>query len=146
MQTTYSLSQKISLPQKNLFLAYESQCTLSFTHENEKDKQLSFLARLITRFDKRFSTFVHIKEVIKYSCLNYNKVCLDNYKVEVTNSYLDRANLVSSNNETLETEVVRMKQLLTNINLPLYLIEKYYLKNLVTKKSTYPNYGKTRNN
>ena len=113
--------------------AFESQSVLSFTHEKEKHNQLSFLDCLITRFDESFSTSVHIKETNNGSCLNYNSICPERYKIGVINSYLHRAYQVSSNNEIFETEVTRIKQLLTNNNFPMCLIERTVSKFLARK-------------
>ena len=119
--------------------AFESESVLSFTHEEEKDNQLSFLDCLITRFDEGFSTSVHIKETNNGNCLNYNSICPERYKIGVINSYLHRAYHVSSNNEIFETELTRIKQLLTNNNFPMCLIERTVSKFLATKTQTSTN-------
>ena len=53
--------------------------------------------------------------------------------MRVINFYLNRAYHVSSNNKIFETELARIKQLLTNNNFPMYLIERAVFKFLATK-------------
>ena len=81
--------------------AFEFQSVLSFTHEDKKDNQLPFLDNIITRFDEGFSTSIHIKETNIGSCLNYNSIYPERYKIGVIISYLHRAYHVSSNKKNL---------------------------------------------
>ena len=102
---------------------FESESVLTFTHEFEKDDQLAFLDCLVTRLGDCFGTSVHVKETSDGTCLNYNSTCPERYKIGVVTSYLHRAHQISSTREVFAREVSRIKQLLTNNNFPMSVID-----------------------
>jgi len=118
---------------------FESNSVLTFTYEIEKNKQLQFLDTAVNRADSSFSTSVHIKSTNFGSCLNYRSICPDRYKVGVINTLLHRGYCISENWSIFHIEVERIKQLLTNNNFPMTVIDTTINKFIDSKINKFPN-------
>ena len=81
---------------------------------------------------------LRIKETNNGSRLKNINIYPKRYKVGVIDSYLHKAYDVSSNNEIFETEVTRIKLLLTNNNFLMRLIEKKNSQNSWHQKASLP--------
>ena len=114
---------------------FEQESVLTFTHEIEKDRQLSFLDCLIKRFDDTLQTSVFVKDTNAGDCLNYKSVCPDRYKTGVIKTLLHRGYHVSSNSDTFQKEVQRIRQLLTDNNFPINLINKTIDKFIASRET-----------
>ena len=108
----------------NIKNKFESESVLQFTFEKEKHQQLPFLDTLVKRCNNQFVSSVYIKETNHGDCLNYNSICPDRYKTGVIKTLLHRAFSVCSNWNLLHDEIDRVKQLLTNNNYPMKIIDK----------------------
>ena len=96
---------------------------LNCTHEVEKDNRLAFLDCLSTKLDNRIITSVYVKETSGSDCLNYKSVCPQRYKTGLIKTLLHRGWTVSHNWETFQIEVRRIKQLLTDNDFPMKVID-----------------------
>jgi hypothetical protein len=65
-----------------------------------------------------------LKNTSNGDCLNYNSMCPDRYKLGVLKSLLYKSYAVSSTWVEFDNDVNRIKQLLTNNNFPMHLIDK----------------------
>ena len=106
---------------KNLF---ESHSVLKFTFETEICKKLPFLDVLLNRRSNQICTSVYTKPTNPGECLNYDSSCPERYKVSVVNSLLYRSYKLCSSWDSFHCEVLRVKQLLTNNNFPMSVIDK----------------------
>ena len=113
--------------------ALEDNSVLKFTFETEVKKFMPFLDVLITRNGTKFETSVFVKETNHGDCLNYESICPDRYKTGVVKSMLHRAFHISSSWHRFSCEVDRIKQLLTNINFPMAVIDEMIFKFLNKK-------------
>lgn len=107
----------------NLFVYFEEESVLKFTYELEKCKQLAFLDVLVRKCGNMFSTSVFIKDTNQGDCINYNGLCPDKYKVSVIKTLLHRGFHVCSDWASFHLEINRLKQLLTNNNFPMSIID-----------------------
>ena len=103
---------------------FEQESVLKFTIEYEKNKQLAYLDTLVNRTPLYFKTSVYIKTTNFGDCLNYSSICPDKYKSSVINTLLHRAYQICSDWETFHVELIRIKQLLTNNNFPMKIIDE----------------------
>ena len=108
----------------NVKSKFENESVLKFTIEKEKNEKLAFLDTLVNRTPSMFKTSVFIKTTNFEDCLNYNSICPDKYKFSVTNTLLHRAYHICSDWESFHIEVNRIKQLLTNNNFPMNVIDE----------------------
>jgi len=106
---------------KNMF---EEQSVLSFTYEIESSRRLSFLDVIVNRCRDNFETSVHVKKTSSGDCINYRSLCPERYKTGVIKTLLHRAYKISSNWSIFHAEVERIKQLLTNNNFPMKIIDE----------------------
>lgn len=113
----YELLQRI----KNKF---EQVSVLKFTYEIEESCKLPFLDVLVSRHNELFRTCVYTKDTNYGDCINYRSLCPENYKIGVIKTLLHRGYAVSSDWSTFHTEIQRIKQLLTNNNFPMDIIDK----------------------
>lgn len=104
--------------------AFERNSVLKFTVEHEKSKQLNFLDCLINRDSNSFTTSVHVKPTHAGDCINYNSLCPQRYKIGVITTLLHRAYALSSSWSHIHQEISRVRQLLTNNNFPIDIIDK----------------------
>lgn len=102
---------------------FESYSVLKFTHEIEMDKKLVFLDALLRRHENSISSSVYIKSTNNGDCLDFNSICPHRYKTGVVKTLLHRAYQVSSSWESFTEEVERLKQMFTNNNFPMKIIE-----------------------
>jgi hypothetical protein len=104
---------------------FEAQSVLKFTFEIEKLKSLPFLDVLIERTkDHTLKTSIYTKTTNTGECMNYNSITTEQYKLAVIRTFLHRAYRICSSWELLHSEMQRIKQLLTNNNYPITVIEK----------------------
>jgi hypothetical protein len=113
--------------------SFEANSVLKFTFEVESKKQIPFLDVNIRRTQDSFSTSVHIKNTSFGDCLNFDSLCPDRYKVGVAKALLHRGYHVSSSWDSFHAEVNRIRQLLTNNNFPMALIDRT-INNFVNQK------------
>jgi len=102
---------------------FEEQSVLSFTYETESSSKLAFLDILINRRQDNFETTVYVKSTNSGDCLNYRSVCPDRYKVGVIKTLLHRGLQICNDWNNFHQEVLRIKQLLTNNNFPMRVID-----------------------
>ena len=114
---------------------FESESVLKFTFEKEKDQELPFLDTLVRRCNDSFVSSVFVKETNNGDCLNFNSICPERYKTGVIKTLLHRAFHICSNWDNFHNEVERLKQLLTNNNFPISIIDKT-LKQFLEKRVT----------
>ena len=107
-----------------LKLLFEQNSCLKFTFETEINKKIPFLDVLITRNNNNFSTSVYTKPTNSGDLLNYNSLCPDRYKTGLIKSLLFRSFKICSSWQSFHDEVNRIKQLLTNNEFPMSIIDK----------------------
>ena len=103
---------------------FEQHSVLKFTHELETKKSMPFLDVLIQRKHQTIKTSVYTKATDYGDCLNFNSICPDRYKTGVIKSFLFRAYEVSSSWLEFHSEITRLKQLLTNNDFPMIIIDR----------------------
>ena len=118
---------------ENIRQKFESESVLKFTYEKEKNKSLSFLDCLVNRANNKFTTSVFVKSTNLGDCLNFNSICPEKYKTGVIKTFLHRGFAICSDWTTFHKEIERIKQILTNNNFPMELIDKN-VKEFVTAK------------
>jgi len=118
---------------------FASNSVLNFTFEIEVSNKLSFLDVLINRRASNFDTAVHVKSTHSGDCINFRSICPKRYKVGVIKTLLHRAYHISSDWNIFHQEVQRIKQLLTNNNFPMQVIddvvEKFLNNVMITPNS-----------
>ena len=102
---------------------FENASVLKFTYETERQKSLPFLDIRVTRTEQHLTTDVFIKPTNTGECINYNSISPDRYKLGVTRTFLHRAFNTCSTYQSLHLEIQRIKQLLTNNNFPMEVID-----------------------
>ena len=127
---------------------FENLSILKFTYEIEQKKKLAFLDVEITRTNnlKPLSTAVHRKETNSDECINYHSIAPEQYKTGVIKTFLHRAYKVCNNWFTFHQEIERIKQILTNNNFPMSLIERTINKFLTNKQSQQKNFTAEESN
>jgi len=120
---------------ENIWSIFKSKSVLKFTFETEIQKKIPFLDVLVSRVGQDLSTSVYVKETNHGDCLNYNSICPEKYKISVIRALLHRGFHVSSSWNIFHEEVNRIKQLLTNNNYPMALVEETVRKFLSNKFS-----------
>ena len=103
---------------------FEEASVLQLTYEIEKHNELTFLDVNITHKNNQIETSVHTKSTHSGVCINYHSIAPDRYKTGIIKSMLNRAYTISSNWETFHAEVERLKQMFTNNNFPIKLIDE----------------------
>ena len=112
---------------------FEEISILKFTYESECNKSLAFLDVKITRKHLTLETTVHTKATSAGECMNYLSIAPDRYKIGVIKTFLHRAFNICSTYQALHSEIDRIKQLLTNNNYPMELIDNEVRKFLNRK-------------
>jgi len=108
----------------NIRTMFEQHSVLHFTYEIESSRRLSFLDVIINRCRDNFETSVHIKKTSSGDCINYKSICPDRYKIGIIKTLLNRGFRISSNWSLFHEEINRIKQLLTNNNFPMKIIDE----------------------
>jgi len=121
---------------KNTFNCTSS---LNFTSENG-GKILPFLDVLLEYKNETINTSVYTKPTNSGHILNYNSECPIKYKKGVINTMLLRAHKICSTPYNFESEIHRLKQLFTNNNYPMQVIDECITKfqNKLTNNRTEP--------
>jgi hypothetical protein len=114
----------------------ECKSVLKFTYEIEKNRNISFLDVNVSRINNKLQTSVHTKSTNTGECLNYNSITTQQYKLGVIRTFLHRAYKISSNWYHFHIEIDRIKQLLTNNNYPMKIIETEIKRFLQRKYDT----------
>lgn len=100
----------------------EQNSVLTYTYE-VGNKKLPFLDVYIEMKDDTLQTSVHIKKTNKGDCMNYNGDCPEKYQLGVINTLLHRAYKISHNWNSFHQEVQRLKQVFTNNDFPMRIID-----------------------
>jgi len=90
----------------------------------ENNKQISFLDILIKKTTAKFETQFFTKITNTGDCINFKSIAPDRYKTGVIKTMLHRAYKVSNNWFNFNSEIKRLKQLFTNNNFPMSVIDK----------------------
>ena len=117
---------------------FEAESVLKFTYEKEKSKSLSFLDCLVNRSNNKFTTSVFVKSTNLGDCLNFNSICPGKYKTGMIKTFLHRGFAICSDWATFHREIQRIKQILTNNNFPMELIDKTVREFINSKLETTP--------
>lgn len=102
---------------------FQDNSVLNFTHEIGFNK-LPFLDVLIEFNNDNINTSVYTKITNTGELLNYNSECPEKYKTGVIMNMLHRGRKISSTMEAFKLEIDRLKQVFTNNNFPIKLIDK----------------------
>ena len=102
---------------------YESNSVLNFTYEIDCKKKLPFLDVIVQKPENKLNTSVFTKSTNSGDCLNYNSLAPEKYKLGVIKTMLNRAYKISSTYAALHTELDKLRQLFTNNNFPMQVIE-----------------------
>jgi hypothetical protein len=104
---------------------FENISILKFTYELEEKKTISFLDVKVQRNSNHsLITSVYRKSTDTGECINFNSIAPERYKTGVIKTLLHRAYKICSDWKIIHCEIERIKQLLTNNNFPMKLIEK----------------------
>lgn len=128
---------------------FEEFSVLKFTYELESKKSLNFLDVKVIRTNSGLETTVFIKSTNTGECINFSSVAPERYKVGVIKSFLHRAYNTCSNWDNLHVEIKRIKQVLTNNNFPMKIIEqeiKKFLDRKINNNNTTVNSNIENNN
>jgi len=101
---------------------FNDNSALKFTSEIGRDK-LPFLDVFIENIDGELTTSVYTKPSNNGNLLNYNSECPIKYKKGVINTMLLRASKICSSQLLLEKEIQRLRQVFTNNNFPMKIID-----------------------
>ena len=88
--------------------------------------------------NEKFHTGVYVKDTNNGDCINFKSVCPERYKIGVIKTLLHRGYHISADWATFHLEIERIKQLLSNNNFPMEIIEttiKQFLNSLTKPKS-----------
>lgn len=77
----------------------------------------------MNKSNNSFATSVYVKTTNHGDCLNYISICPEKYKTGVIKTFLHRGYAICSNWTTFHKEIERIKQILTNNNYPMQLID-----------------------
>jgi hypothetical protein len=127
---------------ENIRCAFENNSVLKFTHEIGNNK-LPFLDVEIELNNRKFESKVYTKPTNTGECLNYVSECPTKYKSGVIFTLVNRAHKVSSSKQTFDAEIKRLKQMLTNNNYPMQLVENVISKFLKNKTRATPDVPQT---
>ena len=105
---------------------------MHFTYEIEKRRQLSFLDVDVSRRNNVFETAVHVT-TNSGDLINYKSIAPQQYKTCVKKTMLHRAYNIFSNWDNFNSEMQRLKQLFSNNNFPMEIVEKE-INNFLNKK------------
>ena len=119
---------------------FENSSVLKFTHELEKNKTINFLDVKITASHQALNTEVYVKPTNSGQCINFNSIAPTRYKTGVIKTLLNRAYKISSTYESLHLEIDRLKQLFTNNNFPMKIIDKE-ISNFLSKRFSPENHN-----
>ena len=98
----------------HLMHTFKNYTSLNFTHELENDQQLPFLDVIVQRNTTSFATEVYVKSTNLGFCLNAASECPEKYRRSVINSFVKRAFTHCSAWSTVNKELTRVSQMLTN--------------------------------
>jgi len=113
---------------------FEDNSVLSFSYEIETNKTIPFLDVLVDRSHVgTWRTSVYVKPTNNGDCLNYRSMCPERYKIGVIRALLHRGYHVSSDWDVFTDEIHRIKQLLTNNDYPMALIDETVNKFIESK-------------
>ena len=115
--------------------SFERNSVLKFTFETEIKKKMPFLDIMISRNQNSLSTSIFTKSTNSGDCINFESCCPDRYKLGLIKSILHRAYAICSNWNEISREIDRLKQLFTNNNYPLSVVESVIHK-FISEKVT----------
>jgi len=111
-------TELISLKEK-----FEENSVLNFTYEKGGNK-LAFLDINLVIENGEIKTSVYTKLTNNGEMLNFKSECPMKYKINVIKNMLHRAKKISSDQQRFDKEVNRLKQVFTNNNFPMEVIDK----------------------
>ena len=105
---------------------FQNNSVLNFTHEVNKNNNISFLDVLIdTNNNNNFTTSTNKKPSSNNSCtLNFKSECPFRYKKAIIHNLISRAKLISSSKTIFYKEVENIKQALINNGFPNYIVDE----------------------
>lgn len=103
---------------------FEDNSILNLTFEIETTKKISFLDTLITSKNLNLDTTVSVESTSTGECLHYNSICPKCCKIAVIKKFLHRAFNSCPTWDAVNSELLRILQLLVNNNFPNSVIEK----------------------
>ena len=103
--------------------AFENNSVLKFTYETENHGKLNFLDVMLNREGNKISTSVFVKNSNDGTCINFNSICPERYKIGVIKTLLYRAFHLSSDWENFRIEMQRLRQLFVNNNFPIQIVD-----------------------
>ena len=124
---------------------FQEISVLNFTYEIERNKSLSFLDVAVTRRDGKLTTTVHTKATNSGDCINYNSIAPERYKLGVIKTFIHRAYKICCSWQSFHSELERIKQLLSNNNFPMIIIEREIKNFLDTKYKTHIEHNPNNN-
>ena len=108
----------------NLKSKLQEASKLKFTFETEVKRQMSFLDSSITRISEGgFTTKVHVKPTSSDNVINYRSIYPERYKTGVIKTLLNRSYKVCTSEELFNLEIKRLKQVFTNNNFPMQVVD-----------------------
>ena len=113
---------------------FETNSVLKFTFEIEKCKKLPYLDVHVSRPNDRLASAVYVKPTSSGECLNYKSVAPERYKTGVIKTMLHRAYLICSDWPSFHAEIKRLKQLFSNNNFPMNIVEREVRRFLDSKQ------------
>ena len=114
--------------------SFERNSVLKFTFETEIKKNALF--RYHDQPKPKFSFHsIFTKSTNSGDCKNFESCCPDRYKLGLIKSMLHRAYAICSNWNEINKEIDRLKQLFTNNNYPLFVVESVIHK-FISEKVT----------
>ena len=112
----------------------ENKSVLNFTYELESQKRLSFLDVLVQRNSGKIETSTYMKDTNSGECMNYDSLAPDRYKTGIIKTFINRAYIINNNWKSFTEDIDRIKQLLTNNNYPMKIIDTI-IKSFMNKKT-----------
>ena len=107
---------------KNIFI---QESGMNFTHEMSINSKLPFLDVLLNNSNPdKYLRNVYTKPTKSDDCINYDCDAPERYKLGVIKTLLHRAYKICNTQEALDSEVIRIKNLLVNNNFPNRIIDK----------------------
>ena len=103
---------------------FEEESVLKFTYEMEKKNTLSFLEVSIFMSNNLVKTSLFVKSTNLGDCIDYDSICPERCKLGVIKTLLHRGYQVCSDWKSFHNEIDRIKQMLSNNNFPMQIIDK----------------------
>ena len=116
----------------------EETSGLDFTTEISEGGKINYLDVFLDGSHRTYETSVYRKPTDIGKCLNGASICPDRYKDSVVKAYIHRAMTHCSSWSHVNVELRRVKQILTNNNYPIHVIDKHIQDALKTASERHP--------